>query len=236
LVFVAGIAWYLGLVVRRLVEDGLIDPAQLQRPAFALCGRGAGIFKKMHGGRDADEESDVTRALSVFGAAAGIEGRLPLPQLFTSPDAKLEVVRGMISDDGLMDATVKSGKEGAMDYLPAGVGLSFASGSPLTPDMFTDREALTDRVRDVDLTTLSAFLKALEAADDIHVDLFEARAQGAFGQIQNAVRTHVDRARQDQDSKRAVEPPFITALRALVDELAAPAEARDKRLSMEFTS
>ena len=91
-------------------------------------------------------------------------------------------------------------------------------------------------MREVDLDQLSAFLSELEIVDEIKVDLFKARNQGAYGLIQDAVRTHFDKARKDEDPKRAFEPPFITALRALVDELAGPAEVREKRLTMDFTA
>ena len=235
LVFLGGIAWYLGAVVKQLVADGLIDVKQLEKPAFALCGRGAGIFKKMHAGRDADDESDVTRALQVFAKAAGMDHK-PLPQLFTTPDAKLEVVRGMIADDGLIDASVKTGKSGARDYLPVGIGISFNNGAPLTNDMLTDRSLFVDRVREVDLGQISAFLAELESTDEVKVDLFKARSQGAYQLIQDAVRTHFDKARKDEDGKRDFEPPFITALRALVDELAKPSDVREKRLTMDFTA
>jgi hypothetical protein len=56
LVFLGGLAWYLGLVVKQLLTTPGINLRRedVEHAAFALCGRGAGIFKKMHGGREAD--------------------------------------------------------------------------------------------------------------------------------------------------------------------------------------
>ncbi|MEG3180075.1 hypothetical protein [Sphingomonas sp. LT1P40] len=233
LVFLAGLAWYIGMIVRKLVADGVIDAEQIENPAFALCGRGAGIFKKMHGGREADAESDVTRALQVFGRAAGVDTR-PMPQLFTTSDAKLEVVRGMMVGGGLIDASVKSGRAGAREYLPAGVGVEFRGGNPLPADGMTGEMAFKERVKTVDLAPLSEFLQELEAVEDIALNLYPDRAQGAFGMIQNAVRTQIDKATQEGETAESREPPFIMALRTLVDQLALPTDVQAKQLSMDF--
>lgn len=227
--FIAGIAWYMGRIVGQMVADGRLRPDQLETTAFALCGRGAGLFKKMHAGRDADQESEVTRALQVFLVAAGAEAATR-PQLFTTPDAKLEVVRGMVFSRGQYGAMV----EDADRFHLAGLDIAFEHGDPLTTGQKVDRANLSSKSRSVDLGELKAFLAALKSKAKISIDLQDGRPQGAAKAIELAVLKSLEELRTSKDVNRELEPPFITALRALIDTMAAPAAERDRRLTMEF--
>ncbi len=239
LVFLSGLAWYLGRVVRQLIADGLLDLDIVQKPAFALCGRGAGIFRKIHGGRAADDESDVTRALQVFARSAGLSTK-PLPQLFTTKDpkdAKLEVVRGMLSNRAGIDTSVKTGLREAKDYMPSGLAVTFSSGaSGMAPDSLISPLQFEDKVRAADLAELQAFLDELEACSYININLYPQRQQAAYGRIQNAVVANFDLARSPDKQHFLFEPPYITALRALIDELASPTKTREEILAMRFTA
>lgn len=230
--FIAGIAWYLGRIVRQMVEDGRLREDQLANPAFALCGRGAGLFKKMHAGRAADAESETTRALKVFNIAAGLAVGARQPQLFTTPDAKLEVVRGMITSNG----GKQEAAAGAERFYLSGLGATFESGAALSILDKTSRKSLVENVRAVDLSELNAFLAALKEVAEIEINLFEDRPQGAFAAIQLQVLKSLNEIRVSTDVKQELEPPFIIALRALVDMMALPAKERERRLKMEFSS
>lgn len=227
--FIAGLSWYLGRTARQLVADGRLREDQLDTVAFALCGRGAGLFKKMHGGRDADQESETTRALQVFSVAAGLSIDKH-PQLFTTPNAKLEVVRGMISSDGSNRAQASD----AARFCLSGLGVTFANGHTLTADQKVSRSSLPDKVRSIDLAEIHAFLAALSDKAKIVIDLQEGRPQGAAKAIELAVHRSIDEIKASKDVNHELEPPFIIAIRALVDIMASPAVERDKKLTMKF--
>ena len=230
--FIAGIAWYLGRIVRQLVEDGRLRPDLLANTAFALCGRGAGLFKKMHAGRAAEAESETTRALKVFNLAAGLAEGARQPQLFTTADPKLEVVRGMITSNG----GKREAAAGAERFYLSGLGATFENGEALSIMDKTSRKSLVDNVQEVDLSELKAFLAALKEVAEIEIDLFEYSPQGAFGAIQLQVLKSLNEVRASTDVKKELEPPFIIALRTLVDMMASPTKERERRLKMEFSS
>ena len=234
LVYLAGIAYYLGLVSRRLVADGVIQEADLARPAFALCGRGAGLFNRIHGGLAADRSSPVTVALQTFSKAAAIEA-LPRPQLFISPQPKIEVVAGMMVNFENLDARVGNGQP-LSDYLPAGLEVLVTSGNSIEAGDTITTPFEVGSARGSDLASLQDFLSALEEFTGIQVDLRQASGQGAFNEISTEVRQRVERQRAEDGRLALKEPPFITALRALVSILAGPADERSKRLAVELGS
>jgi hypothetical protein len=233
LTFIAGIAWYLGKIVKGLVEDGVLRQDQLSTPAFALCGRGAGIFKKMHAGRDPDSESEVTKALKVFSAAAEIEGT-PLPQLFTTQNAKLEVVSGMITDDSSIDMTAVSGNNRADNFTVAGMGFTLSSGDSVEANQRFGRKMLTNDVKEVRLDDFTNMLAALEELGGIKVDPLPNNAQGALKAGSTKVISSINRLRASDDKDKEIEPPFVTALRELVDAMASGSAVRDKRVKADF--
>jgi hypothetical protein len=234
LVYISGIAHYLGLVARRLVEDGVIRQEDLLRPAFALCGRGAGIFWRMHGQQLPDRPSQVTEALRTFASAGGF-AEAQRPQLFISPQPKIEVVAGMTVDFKGFDARVGSGSA-ASTYTPAGLQVEFAGGETLDAGLPIGTPMAVGTARGSNLYGLTEFLADLEAKTRLRVDLKTHAGQGAFNEISTEVRQKVERQRGEDERVTLREPPFITALSALVGLLASPAEERKARLSAEFIS
>jgi hypothetical protein len=232
LVYLSGIAYYLGIVARRLVADGVIRQTDLVRPAFALCGRGAGIFWRMHGQQKADRPSAVTEALRTFASAGGF-AEAERPQLFISPQPKIEVVAGMTVDFKGFDARVGSGKA-ASDYTPAGLEVEFGDGEVLGADEAIGKPITAAAARGSNLGGLLEFLSELEAKTKLRVDLKAHAGQGAFNEISTDVRQKVERQRGEDDRINLREPPFISALSALVGLLACPSEERSSRLSAEF--
>jgi hypothetical protein len=234
LVALGGIAWFTGKVARQLIADGTLRKESLDAQAFALCGRGAGMFKKIHGGA-AEEESDVTRVLRLFSVAAGLEP-VPLPQMFSSPDAKLEVVRGMIGGEyeRLIDASAKKGFEKAKNYLPSGLGVTFDKGEPLLADAMVSTDMLAEKVRDIDMAEFDQFIVALRTHGGIKLDPLAGSQQGARKLVQGAVRQQLELERLEQEAGRALEPPFISGLRKLVEILASPADRRKDKLKVDF--
>lgn len=230
-VFLGGIAWYMGCIVRKLVAEGLSE-ARLANPAFALCGRGAGIFKKLHAGRAADASSDVTRTLRLFSIASGQETAARLPQLFTTPtkDAKLEVVRGMIKTTGDKQKQAAS----AARFQVSGLGIELENEQVIAPQDYAGRAMFTARPETVDLAEFREFVNALRDAAQIELDLREGEPQGAWEEIRQTVESEIIATIESDDTKLEMPPPFIIALRSLVSILAMSAKDRDTRLRMGF--
>ncbi len=228
LAYLSGIAYYLGLVAGRLVKDGVLSAADLARPAFALCGRGAGIFDRLHGKLKADQESQVTNALRTFSKAAEIP-TMPRPQIFLSKQPKLEVAAGMMVNFETINAKAGNGVPKST-FTPAGLALDLVDGGQLDPDTAIGTSLGAGSTRGSDLATLSAFLAAFDEFTGIEIDLRPSAGQGAFNEINTAVRQKVDRQKDDSGALVLVEPPFITALGALVAIMAGPEEERNTRL------
>ncbi len=226
--FLGGIAWYMGRIAGRLVTDGL-RPAALDNPAFALCGRGAGIFKKIHGGRDPEAKSDVTRTLQLFSIAAQTAPDRR-PQLFTTQDPKLEVVRGMIKSDGTMRDEV----EKAARFYVSGLGVNLAGETGFGPEDKVTRRDLTAAPEAIDLTDFREFIAALREHAGIVIDLREGERQGALQAIDEEVSSFLSKLLNDKDPKKELPPPFILALAVLIGMMASPAATRSRRLTMEF--
>lgn len=237
LVFIAGIAWYLGRVVHQLIDDGSIEDVELaKRPSFALCGRGAGLFKKIHGGRAADDDSDVTQAMKVYSEAAQQEDARN-PQFLSSSAAKLEVARGMLVSNPTIDCHLKTGGGAAKRYQPAGLALTLRDGTRIGPDDHVGADVIRSEVRSVDLAELDRFIATLRTVGQIAIDLRGDRPQGARDAIVEAVEKKIEDALKDaarSGTAAEIEPPFISALRALVAEIAAPRAVREARIGVEF--
>lgn len=235
LLFLGGIAWYLGGIARQLVNDGVITGSQLADPTFALCGRGAGLFQRIHGSLPPNGRSDATAALSLFSHAAVAEG-IPTPRLFIEPESKLEVVRGMVTEYPNIDALMDARREPRSTYLPSGLGVSFTSGDALEAGDAVGSPIPGAKVATVSLEHFEAFVRLFGEELDIHVNLRATNSEGAHAMVRNEVRAIVDRARNDAGETAIEEPPFITALRLLVGEVAKGPNNSTSRLSVEVAA
>ncbi len=233
LTFLGMLAWYLGRIARKLVEDGVLAEDQLESPAFALCGRGAGLFKKMHADKVADAESEVTFLLQVFSKSAGIAD-MPRPQLFTTDVAKMEVVGGMIEDGGRMDMSAVSGAEHADNFAIPGIGLTPDTRAKLDANKPFVRADLGTKISKLDLSEIEEMVAAFEEAGYINLDLRSDSKQGALTHISNKVLRDVNDALREGNDDDAIEPPFISAARIIVHSLAMKKEERDQLLKVSF--
>lgn len=234
LVMLGGFAWYLGIVARRLLANGVVQPVRFEQQAFALCGRGSGLFKKTHGPYPT-AESDVSRVLRLFAVSARV-ARKSEPQIFGTRDAKLEVVRGMMENSPLINQEAKSGKDGANTDMPAGLAVEFGSHGGLKIDDLVSEKMLNERVEKVEMAEFQAFIAALASSADIKIDLKPNDQQGAQERIRDAVRQKLDSERKDREAGRALEPPFISALRALTELMAGPESVRKHQMNADFAS
>jgi hypothetical protein len=92
--FLGGVAWHVGWQLSQLINAGNLVEEDLKDIAVALCGRGSGLFVRLHG-NDPQAQTDVSRILRLIAVGAG--DRTPaFPQVQVSPFPKIEVAAGMI--------------------------------------------------------------------------------------------------------------------------------------------
>ena len=72
--FLGGVAWFVGRHLRELIRAGVVERSALQDVAIAFCGRGSGLFRRLHGA-DPRARTEVSRLLLLMAAAAGSPSR-----------------------------------------------------------------------------------------------------------------------------------------------------------------
>lgn len=229
-VFIGGIAWYVGRVARHLIDSGALDPERTSEVAFAVCGRGGGLFKRMHGGERPERKTPVTLTLSVFGEAAGLAGGSQ-PEFAASPAAKLEVVRGMLADYDpispfMEDMEDDGAKRFASHDMLSGLKVQYRSGRTMQNGDIVTFAVPGDKVEAVEIDEIELFLKTLADKTGLHVELSKAGQDRLRKDIREELDKAVLAAGRDKDP-REMEPPFVTALRVLVTRMAGPANERD---------
>jgi hypothetical protein len=224
LTFLAGIAWHVGLVARVLIAEGKLNPESLDNVAFALCGRGSGLFSRLHlgsgaTGSAASADTRISRLLTIFHRAASPGGDQgappPRPSVFVSATPKTEVVRGMVK------MTPDQAVSHQHSIEPAGLTIPIGTGVLAAEDDIHKAGPL-GKIGYSELKEFDAFLDALADSAGLRLDLRKDDKQGGFARIQTAVYNAA------QDHRVGLqEPPFVTALRALVADLARNARERD---------
>lgn len=222
-VFLGGIAWYLGLVVKGLIDRGQIAPDLMQSTTFALCGRGSGIFKRLHGMGGDGEESAVSTLLQLFREASGVEG--PTPRLSVSTTPKMEVVNGMVLKNSALDLDAPD--EASHEYEPAGLDVPFGGGTLSSGNDIID-DLPSGAVRRPDMAAFNEFIAALGERTRTRIDINEAGDQSASANISTKIFNKLMK-----DKGEVHEPPFITALRALLDDVTTPGHNGRLRISLD---
>lgn len=241
LTFLSGIAWYLGRVCRQLLAEESNGKGLRARdfadPTFSLCGRGSGIFRRLHGlGASDSADTVATQALTAFSVAAGVTPDAR-PRLFMTPDTKLEVVRGMVVQMPTMRADAPES-----ELLPAGLDIHFADGTRLGSDQPIDAaptEPLSDHV---DVGEVERFLGTLRRLTRIEVDTDPGQGQlpegtmpdPAIHWIRNTVQTAIEGQRDRDRRLQLHEPPFIAALRELIQQMTLQPRIRRKHVQVKF--
>jgi hypothetical protein len=92
--FLGGIAWHIGWYLRQLIAEGQMAEEDLKDISVALCGRGSGLFVRLHG-KDPQAHTDISRILRLIAVSAR-DTKPGWPQVQVSPFPKIEVAAGMI--------------------------------------------------------------------------------------------------------------------------------------------
>ncbi|MBN8527609.1 MAG: hypothetical protein J0M36_00060 [Caulobacterales bacterium] len=214
--FLGGVAWYLGLVARGLIAQGDLRPELLTSCGFALCGRGAGLFKRMHGDHtDARADTPVSRLLTLFSLAA--DGQSRRPSVFMSPIPKLEVANGMVIRDAAI--VLEDNERAAQDFEPSGLAVQIGSVVMGTETDIIDFPH-QGSVSRPDLAEFDTFLKALAEHSTFALDIQGRGDQSAAANIRNKLLASVQKAQARGEVP--LEPLFVSALRHLLGDLTTP--------------
>jgi hypothetical protein len=93
-VFLGGVAWHVGWQLQQHIKAGDLVAEDLKDISVALCGRGSGLFTRLHG-KDPHARTEISKLLRLMALAAG-DTRPAVPQVKASPFPKIEVAAGMI--------------------------------------------------------------------------------------------------------------------------------------------
>jgi hypothetical protein len=204
-IFLGGLAWFVGRHLRNLIRDERMPKEALQDIAVALCGRGSGLFARLHG-KDPFKETEISKLLLLIPAAAG-ETRPKFPQVQVSPVPKIEVAAGMIiaARHEQIDQPVRQKS--------ATAGISFSDDDDLDAapqvDDGTGERVFSAAPLDVGIEDLDAFLKAFARVSGFTLSIDEKQR----AKLINGV---ADIDREDLRDGRPRQSEFAAVLKALV--------------------
>lgn len=207
-VFIGGVAWFVGRHLRNLIRDGKLPKGALNDIAVALCGRGSGLFARLHG-KDPFAETDISKIMLLIPAAAG-EAKPRFPQVQVSPVPKIEVAAGMIiaarENDGLKKASPKEGT----------AGISFFDDEP--PMVPGDDEAgqatYSAMPLEVGMEDLDEFLKAFARVSGFKLTIDENQRAKILNGIADIDREDLRDGRPRQSEFAAMLKALVTLVRA----------------------
>lgn len=209
-IFLGGLAWHVGWHILQLIRAGDLLEEDLKDIAVALCGRGSGLFVRLHG-NDPMAETEVSRLLRLIAVAAR-DTRPAWPQVQVSPFPKIEVAAGMIiagrkargqapapatgsrSDDEFGDVFATDGVRQAAEGRPD----AFAPAPPA-----------------IGQEALEPFLRAFAIASRCSVQLSDFQRK-KLGNLAAEARA------ADQAAGREPQSEFADILKALVEMMRSP--------------
>lgn len=223
-----GLMHYVGLVLHRLVQGNVIEESDLDHLTVAFGGRGSALFRQYADGEKYDTELSQIVRLAIA-AATGKDPKNSRTDTQFSKQPKHEVARGLLigpQDSSTPDSTIA----------PLGEAVTYTDrdGKSVTVAAEDDIHALLNAksVKDPELAEFKQFLIGLKKLTGISIDL-DARNGEALRIIKQRVsaklRTAVKDLSPDDDAEdiQLIEPPFITALRELIDLMNLPVGERD---------
>lgn len=230
-----GLAHYAGVVLRRLIKDGVIARSDLDLNTITVAfgGRGSGIFRQFDIGDRYNTE--LTPLLRMVIAAADSEHDATQTRADSqfSRQPKHEVARGML-------ITPRGDPRPDSVAAPLGEIVSFtnSAGEAVTTNAEDDVSILLGgrRVSDSDLTEFKAFLASLRKFTGLSIDIEAHGGEGRriIGQaVSDQLRSLQDLSQEEDPDVQVVEPPFITELRALIRLMSLPVDTRDTTLTVK---
>lgn len=204
-VFLGGVAWLVGRDLRNRIRDGELPVEALDDIAVAFCGRGSGLFVRLHG-PNPKAESDISELLRLVAAAAGEDAEPP--QVQVSPFPKIEVAAGMFlsAQQGAMSAA-------ASPDAPRRKKLDLSQSDQQTVAGKRSEDACyTTMALDIGLEDLDHFLKVFAQVSGFTVTISDDQRK----KIINGAR---DIEAKDAANGRPKQSEFATVLKMLVSFL-----------------
>lgn len=202
--FLGGLAWFVGRLLRNLIRDGQLPKSVLSDIAVALCGRGSGLFVRLHG-PDPRAQTEISKLMLLAAAAAG-EGRPNYPQVQVSPFPKIEVAAGMIiaaRDDQLVPVDAKRESDAGVSFDDEyGNEPVHLSGSP-------EDQVYSALPLDIGIEDLDPFLKAFARVSGFTVTIDDNQRAKLINGVAG-----IDR--EDERDGRPRQSEFAAVLKALV--------------------
>ena len=208
---------------------------------FGLGGRGATLFKRYHAAAGV-QSSPLNDLFGLFVAGAGLAAdAYPNRGVLSSPQAKMEVVLGMIApgESGQME---RLSAPAASAWIPLGETLAVRTSEGVRTLGPAQDGGDLRRTAEIpfaeELPCFRDFLKELRRLTGVDVDLHEDAPNGAYTFIRKKVTDEASSylrtcARlRNTDVAPALEPPFIAALRALLDRIGRPLTERAAYLGL----
>lgn len=203
-VFLGGLAWFVGRHLRNLINEGKLSRDSLSDIAVAFCGRGSGLFARLHG-KDPRAQTAISKLMLLIPAAAG-EGRPKFPQVQVSPVPKIEVAAGMIiaanRQSSIKVETVSSQEEEVV-FFDTDEG-----STDLGPDRPGNAE-FTAAPLDVGIEDLDNFLSAFAKVSGFSLSLTDSQRSKLVNGI-------ADVDREDTRDGRLPQSEFAAMLKVLV--------------------
>lgn len=231
-VALGGLMYYIGLVLRRLIEspDSPISQADLAKITVGFAGRGSSLYQQLSAGVPDD---DLEKILKIAVAVAGADSRKAsvTPRFSGAAEAKHEVAKGLLIDVPASSSTHEKrfailGED--IDAEGPGGHLSLSATDELI------KLAPAQCFEDIQLKSLEDLLAQIRSAIGLSID---ADIYGAMEELRKRARSHLRAslaqlepdAFEDRDAQ-PFEPPFILALRELVRIMAQNLAQRDQFL------
>ncbi|MEO7692223.1 MAG: hypothetical protein ABIS51_23260 [Sphingomonas sp.] len=202
--FLGGLAWFVGRLLRNLIRDGQLPRTALNDIAVAFCGRGSGLFVRLHG-PDPRSQTEISKLMLLIAAAAG-EARPNFPQVQVSPFPKIEVAAGMIiaaKDDQFISSKDSQQGNAGVDF-----GDDVASGPSELPET-SEGQQYSALPLDIGIEDLDPFLKAFSRVSGFTVVIND-------NQRAKLINGVADIDREDERDGRPRQSEFAAVLKALV--------------------
>lgn len=207
-VFLGGIAWHVGWQLRQLINAGQLAEEDLKDIAVALCGRGSGLFVRLHG-NNPQAHTEISSILRLIAVGAG-DSKPAYPQVQVSPHPKIEVAAGMIimgrESRGRAAGTAAKTDSGGDDFGAAVAPETVATAA--SPSR--DPGSYTIAAPDIGEPDFERFLTGLAIASRFSITLSDFQRK----KLKNrAAELHG----ADKADKRAPQSEFADMLKAIVE-------------------
>lgn len=244
-VALGGILYFGGMVLAAFKDSGVLSEDDLKEATVAFGGRGSSLFREL------DPHDDHRPTLAAICELALVPTGIDLDDAVVAPvfskGPKEEVARGLLlhAPDPVASAAAprKARKSEQIDRtLPIGLAVTV---NPMSGEAQTQIAATAEittllgarQVTKVDLEAMNVFLKGLRKQTGLTIDLSSGADRTIAQQTRAELNTALaklapeDRDPDDGDAQ-ALEPPFVSALRLLVDMMSESTADRRKLITV----